>query len=83
MCNLFFKYFIKQKKNILFLIVIIILGIIMTSFSNNYPVFSDLTGGFLPVNKALVNYVGIEIGICFVALIISTVLFCLYIKVKK
>ena len=49
----------------------------------NYPVFSDLTGGFLPVNKALVNYVGIEIGICFVALIISTVLFGLYIKVKK
>ena len=49
----------------------------------NYPVFSDLTGGFLPVNKALINYVGIEIGICFVALIISTVLFGLYIKVKK
>ncbi|MFP5493477.1 hypothetical protein ACLGL2_04040 [Parvimonas sp. G1641] len=49
----------------------------------NYPVFSDLAGGFLPVNKALVNYVGIEIGICFVALIISTVLFGLYIKVKK
>ena len=49
----------------------------------NYPVFSDLTGGFLPVNKALVNYAGIEIGICFVALIISTVLFGLYIKVKK
>ncbi len=33
MCNLFFKYFIKQKKNILFLIIIIILGIVMTSVS--------------------------------------------------
>ena len=33
MCNLFFKYFIKQKKNILFLIVIIILGIVMSSVS--------------------------------------------------
>jgi len=33
MCNLFFKYFIKQKKNILFLIVIIILGIVMSSIS--------------------------------------------------
>ena len=33
MCNLFFKYFIRQKKNILFLIVIIILGIVMTSVS--------------------------------------------------
>lgn len=33
MCNLFFKYFIKQKKNILFLIIIIILGIVMSSVS--------------------------------------------------
>ena len=33
MCNLFFKYFIKQKKNIIFLIVIIILGIVMSSVS--------------------------------------------------
>lgn len=33
MCNLFFKYFIKQKKNILFLIVIIILGIFISSIS--------------------------------------------------
>ena len=33
MCNLFFKYFIKQKKNILFFIVIIILGIIISSIS--------------------------------------------------
>lgn len=49
----------------------------------NYPVFSDLTGGFLPVNKAIINYVGIEIGICFVALIISTVFYSLYIKIKK
>ena len=49
----------------------------------NYPVFSDLTGGFLPVNKALVNYVGIEIGICFVALFISAIFYSLYIKIKK
>ena len=33
MCNLFFKYFIKQKKNILFLIMIIIFGIVMSSVS--------------------------------------------------
>ncbi len=33
MCNLFFKYFIKQKKNILFLIMIIIFGIVMFSVS--------------------------------------------------
>ena len=33
MCHLFFKYFIRQKKDILFLIVIIILGIVMTSVS--------------------------------------------------
>ncbi|MEB3072928.1 ABC transporter permease [Parvimonas sp. C2] len=33
MCNLFFKYFIKQKKNILFLIIIIIIGIVMSSVS--------------------------------------------------
>lgn len=33
MCNLFFKYFIKQKKNIIFLIVIIILGIVISSIS--------------------------------------------------
>lgn len=33
MCNLFFKYFIKQKKNILFLIIIIIFGIVMSSVS--------------------------------------------------
>ena len=33
MCNLFFKYFIKQKKNIIFLIVIIILGIFISSIS--------------------------------------------------
>ena len=31
MCNLFFKYFIKQKKNILFLIIIISFGLIMSS----------------------------------------------------
>lgn len=49
----------------------------------NYPVFFDLTGGFLPVNKALVNYVGIEIGICFVALFISAIFYSLYIKIKK
>lgn len=49
----------------------------------NYPVFSDLTGGFLPVNKALVNYVGIEIEICFVALFISAIFYSLYIKIKK
>ncbi|WP_314557702.1 ABC transporter permease [uncultured Parvimonas sp.] len=33
MCNLFFKYFIKQKKNILFLIIIIIIGTIISSIS--------------------------------------------------
>ncbi|MCZ7409373.1 ABC transporter permease [Parvimonas micra] len=33
MCNLFFKYFIKQKKNILFLIIIIILGTVISSIS--------------------------------------------------
>ncbi|MBK1469199.1 ABC transporter permease [Parvimonas parva] len=33
MCNLFFKYFIKQKNNILFLIIIIIFGFIMSSIS--------------------------------------------------
>ena len=33
MCNLFFKYFIKQKKNILFLIVIIIIGTVISSIS--------------------------------------------------
>lgn len=33
MCNLFFKYFIKQKKNILFLIIIISFGLIMSSIS--------------------------------------------------
>ena len=33
MCNLFFKYFIKQKKNILFLIIIIIFGIVISSIS--------------------------------------------------
>ncbi|MBF1295621.1 MAG: ABC transporter permease [Parvimonas sp.] len=33
MCNLFFKYFIKQKKNILFLIIIISFGLIMSSVS--------------------------------------------------
>ena len=33
MCNLFFKYFIKQKKNILFLIVIIIIGSVISSIS--------------------------------------------------
>ena len=33
MCNLFFKYFIKQKKNILFLIIIIIFGTVMSSVS--------------------------------------------------
>ena len=49
----------------------------------NYPVFSDLTGGFLPVNKAMINYIGIEIGICFIALIISAVFYSLYIKIKK
>ena len=31
MCRLFFKYFIKQKKNILFLIIIISFGLIMSS----------------------------------------------------
>ena len=49
----------------------------------NYPVFSDLTGGFLPVNKAMINYIGIEIGICFIALVISAVFYSLYIKIKK
>ena len=49
----------------------------------NYPVFSDLTGGFLPVNKAMINYIGIEIGICFIALIISAIFYSLYIKIKK
>ena len=33
MNHLFFKYFIKQKKNILFLIMIIIFGIVMSSVS--------------------------------------------------
>ena len=33
MCNLFFKYFIKQKKNILFLIIIIIFGFGISSIS--------------------------------------------------
>ena len=33
MCNLFFKYFIKQKKNILFLIVIIVIGTVISSIS--------------------------------------------------
>ena len=33
MCNLFLKYFIKQKKNILFLIIIIIFGTVMSSVS--------------------------------------------------
>ena len=33
MCNLFFKYFIKQKKNILFLIIIIIIGTVISSVS--------------------------------------------------
>ena len=33
MFNLFFKYFIKQKKNILFLIVIIIIGTVISSIS--------------------------------------------------
>ncbi len=33
MCNLFFKYFIKQKKNILFLIMLIILGSVISSIS--------------------------------------------------
>ena len=33
MCNLFFKYFIKQKKNILFLIMLIILGFVISSIS--------------------------------------------------
>ena len=49
----------------------------------NYPVLSELTGGFLPVNKAMINYIGIEIGICFIALIISAVFYSLYIKIKK
>ena len=38
MCNLFFKYFIKQKKNILFLIMIVIFGFGTSSlkkFENN------------------------------------------------
>jgi len=34
MCKLFFKYFIKQKKNILFFIVIIILGFGTSSLKN-------------------------------------------------
>ena len=33
MCNLFFKYFIKQKKNILFLIILLILGFGTSSIS--------------------------------------------------
>ena len=33
MCNLFFKYFMKQKKNILFLIMLIILGFVISSIS--------------------------------------------------
>ena len=33
MCNLFFKYFIKQEKNILFLIIIIIIGTVISSIS--------------------------------------------------
>ena len=33
MCNLFFKYFIKQKKNILFFIIIIIFGFGISSIS--------------------------------------------------
>ena len=33
MCNLFFKYFIKQKKNILFFIMLIILGFVISSIS--------------------------------------------------
>ena len=33
MCNLFFKYFIKQKKNILFFIIIIIIGTFISSVS--------------------------------------------------
>ena len=33
MCNLFFKYFIKQKKNILFLIMLIMLGFVISSIS--------------------------------------------------
>ena len=33
MCDLFFKYFIKQKKNILFLIIIIIIGTVISSVS--------------------------------------------------
>ena len=33
MCNFFFKYFIKQKKNILFLIIIIIFGFGISSIS--------------------------------------------------
>lgn len=49
----------------------------------DYPVFHELVGGFLPVNKAMINYMGIEIGICFIALIISAVFYSLYIKIKK
>lgn len=49
----------------------------------DYPVFHELAGGFLPVKKALLNYVEIEIGICFIALFISTVFYSLYIKIKK
>ena len=33
MCNLFFKYFIKKKKNILFLIILIIFGFVISSVS--------------------------------------------------
>ena len=33
MCNLFFKYFIKQKKNIPFLIIIIIIATVISSIS--------------------------------------------------
>ena len=49
----------------------------------DYPVFHELAGGFLPVKMALLNYAEIEIGICFIALFISTVFYSLYIKIKK
>lgn len=49
----------------------------------DYPVFHELAGGFLPVKKALLNYIEIEIAVCFIALLISTVLYSLYIKIKK
>lgn len=49
----------------------------------DYPVFHELAGGFLPVKKALLNYIEIEIAVCFIALLISTVLYGLYIKIKK